>query len=82
MNTNKSHPHLPSRAPALLACFLGLVISAAPAYAGGVFSTTSGGVAIQGYDAVAYFTMETAVTLSSFALKQISRFLCSLSGPR
>jgi len=61
MNTNKSHPHLPSRAPALLACFLVLVISATPAYAGGVINTSSGGVAIGGYDPVAYFTMEKAV---------------------
>lgn len=61
MNANKTHHQLLSTIHALLACFLVLVISAAPAYAGGVFSTTPGGVAIQGYDPVAYFTMEKAV---------------------
>ena len=61
MKTNQAHLHLLPLFPALLACFLGLVIGATPAYAGGVINTSSGGVAIGGYDPVAYFTMEKAV---------------------
>ena len=45
------------RVPVVVACSLGLFISTGPVYAGGVVNATSGGVAIQGYDPVAYFTM-------------------------
>ena len=47
--------------PIRLTWFLALTIFVMPAYAGSVFNTTSGGVAIRGYDPVAYFTMEKAV---------------------
>ena len=61
MNANKAHLFQLLRFPALLVCFLGLAISAAPTYAGGLIFTNSAGTAIDGYDPVAYFTMDKAV---------------------
>ena len=60
MKSKHAHLFVLLRIPALLVCFLGLAVSITPAYAGGAFDTTSG-VAIWGYDPVAYFTMEKAV---------------------
>jgi len=57
MNANKARLFRLLRYRALLACFLGLVISATPAFAGEAINTPWGEVAIGGYDPVAYFTM-------------------------
>ena len=61
MNANNARLIWLLRVPLLLTCFLGLVISAGPAYPGGVVNASSGGVAVQGYYPVAYFTMGKAV---------------------
>jgi hypothetical protein len=60
MNVHKTRLFWP-RYPALLACFLSLVITAAPTYAGELINSNSNGAAINGYDPVAYFTMGEAV---------------------
>lgn len=62
MNVNKLNLLWRLRTPLFLACSLILFLSSGPAHAGGkVINATSGGVAIQGYDPVAYFTMGKAV---------------------
>lgn len=62
MNVNKANLLWRLRTSLLLACSLIFFLSSGPAHAGGkVINTSSDGVAIQGYDPVAYFTMGKAV---------------------
>jgi YHS domain-containing protein len=48
-------------APAFLATILGLLGAPSPAHAGELIDQTLGGIAIQGYDPVAYFTDGQAI---------------------
>jgi len=57
MNVIKARLLWLRRVPVVAACTLGLFIITAPAYADGVIDATSDGIAIEGYDPVAYFTM-------------------------
>ena len=62
MNVNKACFRWLLRVPVLLACSLAVIISAAPAYAGGEINASFfGKAAVDGYDTVAYFTMGKAV---------------------
>lgn len=62
MSVNKAYFRWLLSYPVLLACSFGVIISTAPAYAGGEINATFfGKVAIGGYDPVAYFTMGKAV---------------------